>query len=192
VRDVAKSLSSRPLFAAWLANRGLIRTAVAVVENVADGETPRPHLAFLAPKTGFRVRGERGRFLIDPRGSEEYDPFADVVASLDAVGCAGAIRTLGPLLEAAHRELGHPEGGFPAVLERALVHLLQTPVLKGDVPVVRRTVVYEFADPKLEALSPAQKQLLRLGPRNVQTVQAKLRELAHALDIPDARLTAHP
>ncbi len=192
VRDLAKGLSARPLFSAWLANRGLIRTAVAVVENVADGETPRPHLAFLAPKSGFRARAERGRFLVDPRGYEDYDGFAGVVASLDAAGCARVLRLLGPLLEAAHKELGHPEGGFPAVLERALVNLLQAPVLEGDVPVVRRTAVYEFADPKLEALSPAQKQFLRLGPRNVRAVQAKLRELAHALDIPDTRLPAHP
>ncbi|HKC11020.1 MAG TPA: DUF3014 domain-containing protein, partial [Vicinamibacteria bacterium] len=188
VRELARSLSSSPAFVAWLATRGLIRTAVAVVENVADGETPRPHLGFLAPKVGFRTRSERGRFLVDPKSYEEYDAFGDAVDSVDAQGCARALRLLGPLLEAAHKELGHPEGGFPATLERALVALLQTPVLAGDVPVVRHVTTYEFADGKLEALNPAQKQFLRIGPRNMKKVEAKLRELARALDIPDARL----
>ena len=48
------------------------------------------------------------------------------------------------------------------------------------VPAVRS---YHFADPALEALSPAQKQLLRLGPGNARRVQAKLRELAPALGL---------
>jgi len=37
-------------------------------------------------------------------------------------------------------------------------------------------------DPKLEELSPAQKNLLRMGPRNVARIQAKLRALLAALD----------
>jgi hypothetical protein len=192
VRDLAKALSSHPVFLAWLASRGLIRTAVAVVENVADGETPRPHLGFLAPKVGFRALPDRGRLLADPRSYQEYDAFGDAVGSLDAAGCARALHVLAPLLEAAHKELGHPEGGFPATLERALVALLQTPVVSGDVPVVRRVLLYDFADRSLEALTPAQKQFLRIGPRNMRQVQAKLRELARALDIPESRLPSAP
>ncbi len=192
VRELARGLSSNPSFVAWVATRGLIRTAVAVVENVAEGETPRPHLGFLAPKVGFRALPKGGRFLVDPRSYEEYDGFGDAVVSVDAAGCARAFRSLAPLLEAAHKELGHPEGGFPATLERALVALLQTPVLAGDVPVVHHVAIYEFADRKLEALTPAQKQFLRIGPRNVLKVQTKLRELAPALDIPDTRLPPPP
>ena len=61
------------------------------------------------------------------------------------------------------------------------------PILEADVPVkrvVRAVVVYEYADPRLEAMTPAQKALLRMGPRNVPRVQAKLRELAAALGLP--------
>ncbi len=46
---------------------------------------------------------------------------------------------------------------------------------------------YRYVDPKLEALSPAQKQLLRMGPENAQKIQAKLRELAGVLGL---KLTA--
>jgi hypothetical protein len=41
--------------------------------------------------------------------------------------------------------------------------------------------MYEYADRKLEALTPAQKQLLRMGPSNVARIQAKLREVQAAL-----------
>jgi hypothetical protein len=49
-------------------------------------------------------------------------------------------------------------------------------------------VLYQFTDPRLERLSGAQKQLLRMGPRNVRIVQDKLREVARALRIPADRL----
>jgi hypothetical protein len=38
-----------------------------------------------------------------------------------------------------------------------------------------------FSDPKLEALSPAQKLLLRSGPANARRVQAQLAAIAAAL-----------
>ena len=56
--------------------------------------------------------------------------------------------------------------------------LLATPVVEGNVPLASKSVAYEFADPRLQSLSSAQRQLLRMGPRNVQLIQAKLREIA--------------
>ena len=43
-------------------------------------------------------------------------------------------------------------------------------------------------DPALENLAPAQKQLMRMGPRNTKIIQAKLREIATALGIDANRL----
>jgi hypothetical protein len=37
-------------------------------------------------------------------------------------------------------------------------------------------------------MSAAQKQLLRMGPKNVQAIQGKLREIADYLAIPASRL----
>jgi hypothetical protein len=44
--------------------------------------------------------------------------------------------------------------------------------------------LYAYASPELEGLSRAQKHLLRMGPQNMQTLQAKLRELQGALGLP--------
>ncbi len=43
---------------------------------------------------------------------------------------------------------------------------------------------YEFVDPALESLSPAQKHLLRMGPDNARLVREKLREIADLLELP--------
>ena len=41
--------------------------------------------------------------------------------------------------------------------------------------------MYRFVKPQLESLSPAQKQLVRMGPDNMRIVKRKLRELRDAL-----------
>jgi hypothetical protein len=38
--------------------------------------------------------------------------------------------------------------------------------------------MYEFEDKKLESLGAAQKQLIRMGPRNSRALQVKLSEIA--------------
>jgi len=182
VRQVAAGLSAHPELARWLARTALVRTLTVVVVNVAAGETPRPHLEFLAPKQRFRAARRPARLLVpDPAGFAGYDLFGDGVASVDAVGAANGYRTLAPLFEAACVELGHPEGGFPAALDKAIRALLAVPVLRDDVELVPHAIGFRYADAKLEALTPAQKQFLRLGPRNVRLVQGKLKELAAAL-----------
>jgi hypothetical protein len=183
VRDVAKGLSSHPQLAVWLAAKDLVRTLAAVIDNIASGDSPSPHLAFLAPREPFRVVQKRGRTLIDRKAYARWDSFGQGVAALDAAECARVFRRLEPLFEAAARELGHQEGFAPG-FKRASAAILAVPVPEGDVAVVRvvrAKPVYEYADKRLEALTPAQKQLLRMGPANQRRIQAKLREIQTAL-----------
>jgi hypothetical protein len=185
VRQLAAGLSAHPEIARWLGRTALVRALTAVVVNVADGETPRPHLEFLAPRQRFRAARRPARLIVpDPAGFSGYDLFADAVASVDASAAAKAYRALAPLFEAAYVELGHPEGGFPTALDKATRALVAVPVLREDVELVPHALGFRYADPKLEALTPAQKQFLRMGPRNVRLVQGKLREVEAALAPP--------
>ena len=70
------------------------------------------------------------------------------------------------------------------------IELLKTPVVDGDVALASKSVAYEFADPRLQSLSSAQRQFLRMGPRNVRLIQAKLREIAPLVGIPAESLPA--
>lgn len=189
VRDLVKQLSSHPTVAAWLATNGLIRNFTVALVNVAEGKTPAGHLQSLRPSSSFRVI-ERARDLyVDPRSYERYDRLAAAVASIDPAGAARLYATLKPRIEDAHRDLGFPDVPVDRTLERAIVVLLGTPVL--DSPRVEpRGVGYGFADPRVEQLPAAQKQLLRMGGQNVRTIQTVLRQIALALGIPSDRLPA--
>jgi Protein of unknown function (DUF3014) len=188
VRQLLKGLSSRPELAAWLASDGLIRNIVASVDAVANGTTPSAHLRPLAPAGSFSAEPRGEDFVIDLRSYRRYDGIADTVSTLDADGLARAYATLRPRLQEAYEELGYPDGSFDDAVERALRRLLETPVVERDVDVRPAPVLYQFTDSRLERLAPAQKQLLRMGPRNGRLIQSKLREVATALGIPAERL----
>jgi hypothetical protein len=183
VRELLSGLSSRPELATWLATDGLIRNFVASVDAVANGGTPSAQLRRLAPSRPFVVQARGDHVLIDERSYRRYDGIADTVQSLDANGLARAYATLRPRLQEAYRELGYPDGNFDNAVEQAIARLLDTPLVARDVEVQPAPVLYQFVDPRIEKLSPAQKQLVRMGPRNQRMVQDKLRELASALGI---------
>lgn len=188
VRELIGQLSSRPEVAAWLATDGIIRNFVVTVDNVATGTSPTRHLRRLAPREQFQTATRGDRLVIDPRSYARYDGLATAVASLDPNGLAKIYTMLKPRLEEAYRELGHPEGDIDGAVERATVRLLMTPVPPGDTDVVPAGVSYKFASSSLEALTPPQKHLMRMGPDNMRLVQDQLRAVAKELGIPDTRL----
>ena len=189
VRELVSTLSTDPRFITWLATDRLIRTFVVVVDNIASGATPAQHVRMMRPLSPFRVSGTGSAVSVDPRSYERYTALADAAASIDAAGSARVYTTLKPRIEEAYRELGYPDTPFDRTLERAIVVLLSTPV-SDAAPRLRAAGAsgYAYADPRLESLSAAQRQLLRFGPRNARVIQAALRTMALALGIPPDRL----
>jgi hypothetical protein len=183
-----KKISSHPRVAAWLTTDDLVRNFTVVVTNIADGKAPAAFLQPLRPAGDFRVLERRGDVFIDTRSYDRYTGLAEAVASIDANGSAELYKIVKPRLDEANHELGEDGTPFDRSLERAIVLLLRTPITDGAIRVEPHGIGYVFADPKLEALTAAQKQLLRMGPKNARIVQAKLREIAIAIGIPSERL----
>ena len=188
VRRLIAALSSHPRVMAWLATNGLIRNVTVVVENIAGGTNPARHLRVLRPAGAFTVIEEGEGMRVDPRSYDRYNGVADAAASVDAAGAATLYATLDARLEEAYRELGHQDG-FDTALQRAIAALLAVPIVEDDVTLVFKGAMNGYADPRLERLTPAQKQLLRMGPRNVRIIQGKLREIAAALGMSTAPAT---
>jgi hypothetical protein len=181
VRELVGRLSSHPTIAAWLATDRLIENFTIVTLAIAEGRTPARSLRAVAPRGRFRTSGSGEELFVDVRSYERYNPHGDAVAALDAAGTASLYLTLKPRITEAYRALGYPEGDFDRVLERALGVLLATPELDDKVALRPKGVNYAYSDADLEALSAAQKQFLRLGPRNARAVRAKLGEIAALL-----------
>ena len=86
-----------------------------------------------------------------------------------------------PLFQKSYERLGYPDAYFNDRLVEVIDHLVATPLPEGPIVLVRPNVLYEFADPDLEALSSGQKLLLRMGPNNAGTVKRMLEKVRSRL-----------
>lgn len=188
VREMAGEVSLNPLFIQWLRSPDLIRRFVAAVDSIANGQSPRPQADFFVLKNEFSVVLKNGQTFLDPASYERYNVVADVFDSVSAISCAKLYRDFRPSIQQAYRDLGYPNGDFDQVLLKAIIEVLRTPILEAPLAVKKKVAAYELVDPKLEDMSAPQKHLLRMGPENVQLIQAKLRELARALGFSEADL----
>ncbi|MDP2914086.1 MAG: DUF3014 domain-containing protein [Candidatus Aminicenantes bacterium] len=188
VRKLIADLSSNPTFAQWLKTKELIRKFVAAVDNIANGQSPRPQMDFFNLAGPFKVTAKDGKTLLAPAGYDRYNIVADVFDSVSPAGCARLYAGFKTLFQQAYGELGYPKEDFHQTLLRAIVEVLRTPVVEGPIVLEKKIMSFAMVDPKLEELNPAPKHLLRMGPENLQLIQAKLRELALALGFSERQL----
>lgn len=187
VRDLVAALSARPELVEWLATEDLVRRFVVAVVNVSEGESPRPHVGFLAPAEAFAVSGSGPSVVIDKESFARYRTATEVFASLDTKGMVSLFHRLEPLLDEAYRDLGYPGRSFEGALKDALGKVLEVEPIDGPIELVPGVESFRFADPELERSTPLTKQLLRLGPQNLRRVQGKARELLSALEAEPGR-----
>lgn len=183
LQDVVKQVSSHPQLAEWILTPDLIRGFVVVIDNIAEGVAPRKHLEMVAPEERFSTTESAGAVAVDPASYRRFDLIVDVIESLDTEGTVELYQAIRPLCQQAYQDLGYPGDEFDATLSRAVNRLLATPLVDGPVVLEKKITAYQFQDPALEQLSPAAKQFLRLGPENLQRLQAKVRELARAIGL---------
>ena len=185
VRQRIGILSSNPPVAAWLGTRNLIRTFVVVVENISHGMNPSHHLMVLRPMGPFRVITRGSQVVIDPRSYDRFSRIEEAAASIDARAAGRLFQSFKPLLQTAYDELGNQEP-IDRGVERAITSLLQVPTIDADIPVDQsgEGIGYQYSSPELEGLNGAQKQLLRMGAKNVKVIQQQLRTFAMTIGIP--------
>jgi len=188
LRELTKGLSLSATFPSWMMTKNLIRKFVAATDNIAQGMSPRSQVTFFSPKGRFKVVQKEDVFYVDSADYARYNPAVEVFLSLDSKGCVDLYRKLKAPIQEAYKELGYPNRDFNKTLTLAIIELLKVPVVRGEIRLEERVISYGLSDPKLEALSDAQKHLLRMGPENVLKVQLKLREIATELGISANRI----
>jgi hypothetical protein len=181
LRPLLAALSSRPELASWLATDDLIRQLAAAIAQASAGGSPARDFTVLAPKSPLTTAGRARQRTIDPASYRRYDGLVGTVTSMDASAVAKVYRTIRPRLNEAYRSMGNADRDVDNAVRNALDILLDTPVVKGPIRVVEAGALWDYADPDLEALTPTQKQLLRMGPAHTETLLVWLRALKNAL-----------
>jgi len=171
LRTLLGTLSTRPELARWLASDGLIRQMAMIIDRVAQGGTPARDLKAIAPEGTFGLTGRGRTRTVASETYRRYDGIADTIASLDPAAVSTVYRTIRPRLAEAYSALGRADTDVDVAVRRALDVLIATPIPDGPITLVEgKGATWAYADPALERLDPAQKQLLRLGPDNAARV----------------------
>ncbi|MDX9980055.1 MAG: DUF3014 domain-containing protein [Lentisphaeria bacterium] len=180
--ELANRIFPPERIAAWLQESDLLRRIVGVVDCLANGASPKGQMTFLAPKEPFQAeRGADGYWRATAATSLRTRAMVETFCLANPQAMAAAYTRLEPVFDQLYQEAGYPDGRFRDALTKACQMILATPVPAEEAPLVQSGRMFFHADPKWEALPPAQKHVLRLGVREADRVQKKVRELAQAL-----------
>ncbi|MBL8954629.1 MAG: DUF3014 domain-containing protein [Myxococcaceae bacterium] len=192
---------------AWLEGGDSIRRAAAAVYAVSMGQSPRVMVPFLDPggefivdeveqpgakpvkpakkskKKGKPVPGPKPKYFISEKNDARYDAVTAAFTSIDAAAVGKLYGEARPYLDAVFREIAPPGKTFDAAFTQAVDRLAAVPIADGPREVVpmETGIGYAWADPKIEALAPAEKHLLRMGPRNARAVVKQLQAFREAM-----------
>jgi len=192
VLDAIAGLVGRKAVGAFLEDTGVVRRVVATVDNLPRKKAS-PRVWPVKPTAGqFTATARNEGVYLSLENDRRYEPLLRVMESADTGKLVALYVRLYPLFQEAYAELGYPKRYFNDRLIEVIDHLLATPELTGPVKLVapdvkgpvkleRPWVMYEFADPDLEARSAGQKILLRMGAGNAGRVKAKLRDFRRQL-----------
>jgi hypothetical protein len=153
------------------AEENLVQLGTALIDGFSRGVVQYKLLPVKRPSQPFGVELRGQQLYMDPAGYARYDEYAEAIASLDTEALVGSFHRMRPLYEQAYAQLGLDPEGFDNAVIRMLDHVLQTPEIDEPIELNRKSVMYQYADPQLEQLSPVQKQLLRMGPQNLRRIK---------------------
>ena len=153
-------------------SQDLARRIVATVDNLPRQKAGTKLLPVKAPASSF-VTSRTGQVLtLGPANYARYAPYVKLAQAVDVKQLVGLYVYFYPLFQQAYEELGYPKKYFNDRLVEVIDDLLAAPEVNGPVKLVRPKVMYEFADPELEALPAGQKVLIRMGPENAASIKA--------------------
>lgn len=155
----------------------IVYRIVVTIDNLPRDKAP-VHLRPLKSAPGlFAAAGSDDSAVVTDKNPGRYAPYVRLAEAIDTKKLVALYTELYPLFQRAYQDLGYPKGYFNDRLVEVIDHLLAAPNVSEPIKLVRPKVMYEFADPELEALSAGQKTLIRMGSENARKIKAKLQEI---------------
>lgn len=162
--------------------QNLLRLWLVSINDLSQNLRPYKHFQHFKLSEPFQVATDESGDYIAEQSFQRYNALVKAVDKVETKEIIGLFKKFRPLLQQVFVDFNYPETDkVEDVINKAASNILQAPILEGKIRVVKSTLRYKFADQNLEALSPVQKQMIRMGPENTRIVQNKLRKLMGAL-----------
>jgi hypothetical protein len=172
-----------PQLAEWLNTDQLIRKYVVITNDFSQGLRIEKHMRFLKLDQPFTVDQDSKGIFIAAKSYQRYDKLAAAINAMDVQATLAMYKKFRPLLLQVFGEFNYPdEYRLEDIFTKAAAVMLAAPVIEEPVILLKHANHYKFADPKLEALNPVHKQMIRMGPENTRIIKNKVRLLIEGFD----------
>ena len=182
VKSALMMVASSPSFAKLLVNERLIEKFVINVNNLSVKQLSPKDSLVVMPEEKFKTYDQADRVWIDNSSFKRYNSYVDALESVDTDDLLAVFGTYESTIKEKFSEISRPGQSFDSALLDAINTLLDTPEVPVPIEIYSDSVMYKFKDPKLEALSGPQKQLIRTGPENMRRIKSVLRSVKEALE----------
>ncbi len=158
-----------------------VRRLVVTIDNLPRKQVPLRYVPVKLTAQRFLTIGEEDNVFLNPDNYRRYAPYVRLAESVKTKQLVALYTHYYPLFQEAYEELGYPDGYFNDRLVEVIDDLLAAPEVQAPIELVQPKVMYEFADPELEARSAGQRILIRMGIENAARIKAKLRDIRREL-----------
>ncbi|MCI2285018.1 DUF3014 domain-containing protein [Colwellia sp. MSW7] len=165
----------------------MIRRFVVFTDNFSQGTVAYEHSPFVLPNIKFSpLNGDEAKankqntLQWNEDSSKRFASYIELLRSMDSDSLVQWYLEVKPLIDEAYSELGYDDD-FTNTLQNAITRVLDMELPKSSMELVQPSVMYKFANPKLESLPDSDKLLLRLGKENLLVMKSILLELHEKL-----------
>ena len=180
-REIIESVNGGKALAQFVAGDYIVERAVAIIDALRRGEVPYKLLPVGRPSKPFLISDDGLRVTMDPSSFNRYDVFAQWVNGIDVLAIVELLNEYEQIATEALSRMGVGDFDIRSAVLAATTEILATPIAPESTELMKREANWVYMDPELEALSSLQKQVLRMGPKNSEIIQAKARELRGAV-----------
>jgi len=168
--------------AQWLSTPQLIKAYLIVINDFSQGDRIQKHMNFLHLNTSFSAEPDGTAWQMNTRNYQRYDSFVQAIDAVNTQELIKLYQHYRPLLTQVFNEFSYPAHyQLEDIINKAAAELLAAPVISTPILLTHSSVMYKYQEEKLEALNPVHKQMLRIGPKNTQVLQHKIREIVQEL-----------
>ena len=152
---------------------------IVFLDEVSMGFLPVRSLGAYKSKTVFNAFEENDEWFLTPETEARYTPFVELFSSIDPKLAGKVYRGLKPTLQTTMTALGYADRTPDQMLASALETLRQIPLYESNPPMNKvADGIYTWKYKELEALSPIQKCVLRMGQANLRKIREKAEQFA--------------
>ena len=180
-RSVVDTLNGGRPAAQFVAGDYIVERTVSIADHLRRGEVPYTLIPVNRPKQPFKILDDGLRVTIHPDSFQRYDTFAQWIYGIDAEALVISFRKFSGVASAALVAMGITDISIDEIAVAAVTEIISVPNVDLSAELMKKEANWVYVDPELEAMPALHKQLVRMGPINMEIVQSKAREIRGAL-----------